>query len=153
MEKVDEIRDNVRKEYPGIPEEDIDLHFDQQTQAIVFEKAFGHRNMNEIRGMGLVGSYGLSQGPDKSCTSRSQRAALVDIAVEEARKAKEEARKANEEARKAKEENIQIMARLQQCEQFLFTKFGVCQPAVPPQEQPNDDDHDDGGIDSIDITP
>ena len=115
MEKVDEIRDNVRKEYPGIPEEDIDLHFDQQTQAIVFEKAFGHRNMNEIRGMGLVGSYGSSQGPDRSCTSRSQRAALVDIAVEEARKAKEEARKANEEARKAKEENIQIMARLQQC--------------------------------------
>ena len=109
MEKVDEIRDNVRKEYPGIPEEDIDLYFDQQTQAIVFEKAFGHRNMNEIRGMGLVGSYGLSQGPDKSCTSRSQRAALVDMAVEEARKAKEE-------ARKAKEENKQIMARLQQCE-------------------------------------
>ena len=120
---------------------------------ILSNESLGHRNMNEIRGMGLVGSYGLSQGPDRSCTSRSQRVALVDIAVEEARKAKEEARKANEEARKAKEENIQIMARLQQCEQFLFTKFGVCQPAVPPHEQPNDDDHDDGGIDSIDITP
>ena len=77
MEKVDEIRDNVRKEYPNIPEEDIDLHFDQQTQAIVFEKAFGHRNMNEIRGMGLVGSYGLSQGPDRSCTSRSHELHLL----------------------------------------------------------------------------
>ncbi|KAL6213263.1 hypothetical protein ACLB2K_012710 [Fragaria x ananassa] len=71
MEKVDEIRDNVRKENPGIPEEDIDFYFDEQTQAIVFEKAFGHRNMKEIRGMGLVGSYGLSQGPDRSYTSRS----------------------------------------------------------------------------------
>ncbi|KAL6195725.1 hypothetical protein ACLB2K_031343 [Fragaria x ananassa] len=37
-------------------------------------------------------------------------------------------------------------------EKFLFIKFGVCQPAVPPQEQPNDDDHDDGGIDSIDTS-
>ena len=43
---------------------------------------------------------------------------------------------------------LQIMARLQQCEQFLFIKFGVCQPAVPPQEQPNDV----GGIDSIDTS-
>ncbi|KAL6138173.1 hypothetical protein ACLB2K_063458 [Fragaria x ananassa] len=39
-----------------------------------------------------------------------------------------------------------------QVSQFLFIKFGVCQPAVPPQEQPNDDDHDDGGIDSIDTS-
>ncbi|KAL6218376.1 hypothetical protein ACLB2K_011590 [Fragaria x ananassa] len=37
-------------------------------------------------------------------------------------------------------------------EKFLFIKFSVCQPAVPPQEQPNDDDHDDGGIDSIDTS-
>ncbi|KAL6198723.1 hypothetical protein ACLB2K_028512 [Fragaria x ananassa] len=37
-------------------------------------------------------------------------------------------------------------------EKFLFIKFGVCQPAVPPQEQPNDDDHGDGGIDSIDTS-
>ncbi|KAL6202142.1 hypothetical protein ACLB2K_025853 [Fragaria x ananassa] len=100
--------------------------------------------MNEFRGIGLVGSYGLSQGPDRSCTSRSQQAALVDVAVKKARKAKEE-------ARKAKEENKQIMTRLQQCEQFLFTKFGVCQPAVT-SEQPNDDDHDDEGIDSIDTS-
>ncbi|KAL6221922.1 hypothetical protein ACLB2K_005314 [Fragaria x ananassa] len=39
-----------------------------------------------------------------------------------------------------------------QVSQFLFIIFGVCQPAVPPQEQPNDDDHDDGGIDSIDTS-
>ncbi|KAL6214626.1 hypothetical protein ACLB2K_014058 [Fragaria x ananassa] len=39
-------------------------------------------------------------------------------------------------------------ARLQQCEQFLFTEFGVCQPTVPPQEEPNDV----GGIDSIDTS-